>query len=194
MENLSANVWIRSTRYFLKDQKTENMGCSTTPKFARAKQWLVIEGLGKNVISSFPESFLHPLKKIGGLTSVVWNRYDLLRFLFQLLKSLDSGSGSRSGCRQYLSVFQQTWNCTKNTFPMSGLKKHYIPEIWTLIFDFFFFFISFYVESGSKSGSGGGTRPKTASGNGTVVHSGSGSAKAQRYGSCGSGVPPHKTA
>ncbi len=43
----------------------------------------------------------------------------------------------------------------------------------------FYFFIPFYVGSGSKSGSGTRT--------GTVMHSGSGSAKAKSYGFCGSG-------
>jgi hypothetical protein len=54
----------------------------------------------------------------------------------------------------------------------------YFPESWPLIFDFLTFFIRFYVGSGSKYGTG------TES----VVHSGSGSAKAKSYGSCGSGT------
>ncbi len=58
MENLSANVWIRtSTRYFLPDQRTENIGGPRTPQFSRAKQWLVIEGLGKNVSAPFLKAF-----------------------------------------------------------------------------------------------------------------------------------------
>jgi hypothetical protein len=48
-------------------------------------------------------------------TAVLWNRNDLLWFLFRLWKSFgsDSGSGSGSasssgsGSRQYLAVFQQ---------------------------------------------------------------------------------------
>jgi hypothetical protein len=53
----------------------------------------------------------------------------------------------------------------------------YFPKRWPLIFDFFFFFIPFML----------GCWPGSKSGSGTVMHSGSGSAKAKSYGSCGSG-------
>jgi hypothetical protein len=57
----------------------------------------------------------------------------------------------------------------------------YFPERWPLIIDFFGFFITVYGDSGSKSGFG-------IAGTGTVKHFGSGSssAKAKSYGSCGS--------
>ncbi len=46
---------------------------------------------------------------------VLWNRNGLLRFRCRLWKSFGSGSGFR----QYLAVFQQSKNCTKNyNFPM----------------------------------------------------------------------------
>ncbi len=56
-----------------------------------------------------------------------------------------------------------------------GTKNLGILNCWHLILDFLKLFITFYVGSGFKSGSG----------TGTVMHSGSD--KSKRYGSCGSG-------
>jgi hypothetical protein len=64
--------------------------------------------------------------------------------------------------------------------PFQSQKHHYFPENWSLIYNFFNFFIPFYDRSGFKSGSGTESR----SGTSTTRHSGSGSAKAKSYGSC----------
>jgi hypothetical protein len=61
----------------------------------------------------------------------------------------------------FSTVFKKiAQNLAFSVFKIS--EAAYFPESWHLIFDFFDFFILFYVGSGSKSGSG------------TVMHSGSG--------------------
>jgi hypothetical protein len=84
----------------------------------------------------------------------------------------------RSGSRQHLAQFS-TKNLNK-MMPFQSQKHHYFPENWSLIYNFFNFFIPFYDRSGFKSGSGTESR----SGTSTTRHSGSGSAKAKSYGSC----------
>jgi hypothetical protein len=52
------------------------------------------------------------------------------------------------------TVFQQQKIYTNKKLPFQCQMQHYFPESWPLIFDFLTFFkITFYVGSGSKSGS-----------------------------------------
>ncbi len=88
------------------------------------------------------------------------------------LESFCSGSGSGSysgsGSRQYLAQFSKNEKIAQN-LAFSVSEAAYFPESWPPISDFFvLFFITFYVGSGT----------------GTVMHSGSGSAKAKSYGFC----------
>jgi hypothetical protein len=86
--------------------------------------------------------------------AVLWNRYELSWFRFRFWESFGavsgSGFGSRQsgfGSRQFKTVFQQ-----QKFFTQQCQKQHYFPESGPLIFEFFFFFVTFYVGSASKSG------------------------------------------
>jgi hypothetical protein len=101
----------------------------------------------------------------------------MLRFRFRLWKrfgsSYCSGSSSGSRSRQYLAQFSNNKNSVQ--ILLFQCQKHYFPESWPLILDFleYFFYIKFDVVSGSTSASG------TGSETGTVMHSGSSSAKSK---------------
>jgi hypothetical protein len=89
------------------------------------------------------------------LISVV-DRNDLLwlRFHFLLLKSFSSGSGSSSGSR----LIQHSFSIKKfvQNLVFSMLEAALFPRNFASNLGFFDFFITFYVRSGSKSGSGTG--------------------------------------
>ncbi len=69
----------------------------------------------------------------------------------------------------YCRIVRQTLQgFIKKILPFQCQKYHYFPEIWSPIFWFYDLFVTFYVGSG------------------TVMHFGSGFAKAKNYGSCGS--------
>ncbi len=116
--------------------------------------------------------------------AVLWNRNNLLRFRFRfwLWKSFGAGSGSSSSSRQYFSTVSKKKNLHK-ILPFQYQKQLNFQKVGLSVFDFLTFFITFYVESGSKSGFGTGS----GSGTETVIDSGSGSGKAKSYGTFGSG-------
>jgi hypothetical protein len=93
--------------------------------------------------------------------TVMSNRNDLLRIRFRLRKSFGSGSALRFRFRSRIQtiikhICQKTKNCTKSCLLIVS-EPAYLPECLPLIFDFFGFFITFNVASGSKSGSGNGS-------------------------------------
>jgi hypothetical protein len=71
----------------------------------------------------------------------VGNRNVLLRFRF--------ASGSGSGYRQYLAVFQKQINCTKSC--LFNVRSSLFPRKLASHCLSFYFFITFYVGSGSKA-------------------------------------------
>ncbi len=88
----------------------------------------------------------------GGCQTVLWNRNILIRFRLRIGKDLVPVPVPS---RQYLSHFPNNKKCIQ--------KSHFL---------FIYFFITFYVGSGSKSGSGHGTE--------TVMHFGHGSAETKK--------------
>ncbi len=121
---------------------------------------------------------------------MLWNRNDLLRFRFLLWKSFGSDSGFGSG-----SGFGSDSDCGSGSVPVSEPdffylffnNKKVLPNLASSMLEaelfprklashnlFFYFSITFYVGSWSKSGSG--TR--------TGKQCNSGSAKANSLGSC----------
>jgi len=96
-----------------------------------------------------------------------------------------SGSGSSSRSRQILSQFSNNKKFVQNlAFSLQCQKQHYFPESWHIILDFWNF-ITIYIGSWSRSGSG--------TWSGTGMHSSSGSPQGKRSDSYSTALVAHAT-